>query len=235
MSLALRTFRNRFVFIADFLIIFASVLGSYALRLEYLPDFMRYYVQGALWLIGLSLIIKPAAYYWLGMYRRIWIYASINELKLIVSAVTLAWLAVSAAFLSLYGLGVVGPGFPRSVLLLDWLLSLILVGGSRLALRTLAETATPRRNGREKKILVIGAGDAGALVVKELQKNSQLGLAPVGFLDDDPAKQKHQIHGVQVIGPLHSLAHMLDLYQVDEVIIAIPSAPGKIVRMVADV
>ena len=96
------TFRNRFVLFADFLLIIVSVLGSYGLRLEFTPDFVRYYLQGALWLIGISLVIKPVIYYFFGMYRRLWIYASVNELKLIAMAVTTASVIVSVVFVTLF-------------------------------------------------------------------------------------------------------------------------------------
>lgn len=230
-----KRFRNRIVLIADFLLIIISVLGSYALRLEFTPDFVRYYVQGALWLAFLGLVIKPLVYFYFGFYRRLWIYASINELKLIAMAVTSASVIISVIFVSLFWLGVVGPGFPRSVLAIDWLLSLLLVGGFRFALRIIAESGAPRNKGKTSRILVIGAGDAGALVVKEMQKTRQVNLEPVGFLDDDPAKQRHSLLGVPVIGKLTDLAKTLDEQQVDEVIIAIPSAPGRVVRLVADV
>jgi FlaA1/EpsC-like NDP-sugar epimerase len=131
----------------------------------------------------------------------------------------------------LLGLDLVRPGMPRSALGIDWLLSLILVGGARFALRLLSEQSNIR-NGHGKHALIIGAGDAGALVVRELQKSSQLNLMPLGFLDDDPAKQRHEIYGVRVIGKLSDLARVLDNQQVDEVIIAIPTAPGSVVRSV---
>jgi FlaA1/EpsC-like NDP-sugar epimerase len=83
--------------------------------------------------------------------------------------------------------------------------------------------------------LIVGAGDAGALVVREMQRNPQANLNPVGFVDDDPAKQKQEIHGTPVIGKLDELAHLIDTKKVDEVIIAIPSAPGQVVRKVADI
>jgi FlaA1/EpsC-like NDP-sugar epimerase len=227
--------RNRFVLLVDAVLIVVSVLASYALRLDFAPDFVRYYLQSALWLIGLSLIIKPTVYYLFGLYRRLWIYASINELKVIAAAVTTASAIVSFAGLILYMLGAIGPALSRSALAIDWLLSLIFVGGARLTLRILAEAAVPRSNGKSRKVIVIGAGDAGALVVREMQKNHQINLEPVGFLDDDPAKQKHSLLGVPVIGTLNDLAKALDKHPVDEVIIAIPSAPGKLVRQVADV
>src|SRR5690348_7725958 len=131
-------YRNRFVLLADIFLILVSVVGSYALRLDFTPDFLRFYLQGALWLAGLSLLIKPLVYYFFGLYRRLWIYASISELKLIATAVTTASVLVSAAVMTLFWLGVLGPGFPRSVLAIDWLLSLILVGSARFALRILA-------------------------------------------------------------------------------------------------
>jgi FlaA1/EpsC-like NDP-sugar epimerase len=229
-------YRNRYVLLADIFLIIVSVVGSYALRLDFTPDFMRFYFQGALWLAGLSLLLKPLVYYLFGLYRRLWVYASVNELKLIATAVTTASVLVSAATMTLFWLGIIGPGFPRSVLAIDWLLSLLLVGGMRLTLRILAESSsTSRANGRLRKVLVVGAGDAGALVVKELQKNSQLNLEPIGFLDDDPAKQKQQIYNVPVVGTLTDLARVLDDRPVDEIIIAIPSAPGRVVRLVADI
>jgi len=82
--------------------------------------------------------------------------------------------------------------------------------------------------------LIVGAGDAGALVVREMQKNPQLKTSPMGFLDDDPEKQAFHIHGIPVIGKLADLEAQIDQKQVDEVIIAIPSAPGRVIRQVAD-
>jgi FlaA1/EpsC-like NDP-sugar epimerase len=95
------------------------------------------------------------------------------------------------------------------------------------------------RNGtkvtKQRNALIIGAGDAGALVAKELQKNSQLNLYPVGFLDDDTDKFKQQIHGVPVIGKIKDLTKAIETKNIQEVVIAIPSAPGRIVRIVTEV
>ena len=230
-----KNIQNRFVLIADYLLITVSVLGSYLLRFELTSDFVRFYLQGAFWFLGIALVVKPIVYYFFGLYRRLWIYASVNELKVIALAVTTSSLVVSVIFVTFFWLGVFGPGLSRSVLAIDWLLSILLIGGMRFTLRLLAESGSPRGTGKVRKIIVIGAGDAGALVVKEMQKNRQISLEPVGFLDDDPAKQNHSLLGVPVIGKLTDLARALDERQVDEVIIAIPSAPGRVVRLVADV
>lgn len=228
-------FRNRFVLLADLLLIVVSVLGSYALRLELTADFVRFYLAGAIWLIAIALLVKPLVFYWFGLYRRLWIYASVNELKLIILAVTTSSAVVSVIFVVLFWAGLFGPGFSRSVLAIDWLLSILLIGGMRFSLRVVSETNTPRNNEKTRKVMLIGAGDAGALVVKEMQKNRQINLEPVGFLDDDPAKQNQSLLGVPVIGKLGDLAKALDEHKVDEVIIAIPSAPGRVVRLVADI
>ena len=226
--------RNRFVLIGDIALILVSVLGSFALRLD--VGELPYYFPAVLLMGAVALAIKIPVFFFFGLYRRLWIYASTGELRLIIAAVTTASVLASGVMATLIVTGNVFPGMPRSALGIDWLLSLVLIGGSRFALRILAEQSmTSRANGKEKRAIVIGAGDAGALVVRELQKSSQLSLVPVGFLDDDPAKQKHSIYGVKVIGAVPDLATMIDLHHIDEVIIAIPSAPGQLLRMVNDV
>ncbi|HXF86629.1 MAG TPA: nucleoside-diphosphate sugar epimerase/dehydratase [Anaerolineales bacterium] len=226
--------RNRFVLIGDIALIIVSVLGSFALRLD--VSELPFYFPAVLLMSAVALAIKIPVYYFFGLYRRLWMYASTGELRLITAAVTSASVLVSGVMLLLIGMGMVKPGMPRSALGIDWLLSLVLIGGSRFALRILAEQSTaPRPSGKGKRALIIGAGDAGVLVARELQKSSQLNLIPVGFLDDDPAKQNHVIHGVTVIGAVNDLASAIDLHKIDEVIIAIPSAPGRLVRMVNDI
>ncbi|MEK6753522.1 MAG: nucleoside-diphosphate sugar epimerase/dehydratase [Chloroflexota bacterium] len=223
--------RNRFVLIGDIALIIVSVLGSFALRLD--VSELPFYFPAALVMSAVALTVKIPVYYFFGLYRRLWIYASTNELRLITVAVTTASVFMSGVMLPIFYFELL-PGFPRSALGIDWLLSLVLIGGSRFALRILAEQNTTLREGKTKRILIVGAGDAGALVVRELQKSSQLNLVPVGFLDDDPAKQNHQIYGVSVIGRVNKIVDVLDNQRVDEVIIAIPSAPGSIIRLVND-
>lgn len=226
-------FRNRHVLIGDVAAVIFSVLGSFALRLD--VGQLPYYFRAVLIMTAVGLLLKLPVYYFFGLYRRVWIYASVNELKLIVAAVTTASAIVTGVMLALIAVGLVQPGMPRSALGIDWLLSILLTGGLRFALRIQAEQSAGARSGKERRALVVGAGDAGALVVRELQRSAQLNLSPIGFLDDDPAKQKQQIYGVPVIGALADLGRVLDAKQTDEVIIAIPSAPGTVVRQVADV
>src|SRR5512135_2709502 len=225
--------RNRYVLYGDLALIVISVMGSFALRLDVAQ--LPYYFPAVVTMCAVALLLKVPTYYFFGLYRRVWIYASTRELRLITAAVTVGSFLTSALMLTLNALRLVAPGMPRSALGIDWLLSLVLIGGSRFALRILAEESAAPKNGKARRALIVGAGDAGALVVRELQRSSQLNITPIAFLDDDPAKQRQEIYGVPVIGPIHDLDDALETHQVDEVIIAIPSAPGRVVRRVTDV
>jgi len=224
--------RNRYVFLGDLALIIVSVMGSFALRLD--AEQLPFYFPAILIMMAVALLTKVPIYYAFGLYRRLWVYASTSELRLITVAVTTASVLTSSLMLLLISFGWILPGMPRSSLGIDWLLSLVLIGGSRFALRILAEQSASPRNGKSRKVLIIGAGDAGALVVRELQKTSQLNLLPIGFLDDDSSKQKQVINGVPVIGKVSSLPEVLDNHPVDEVIIAVPSAAGNVLRFVTD-
>lgn len=229
--------RNRYMVIIDMILTVVAVLGAYALRLE-LGALFYFYLPSAYWMIAVSLLVKIPLYYIFGLYRRLWGYASTKELRLILFAVSSASVLVSVVMIVLFTFRVFN-GFPRSVLIIDWLLSVILIGGARFTIRLVSDniSRSARASGRQqaKRTLIIGAGDAGALVVRELQKNPDLNLVPVGFLDDNPDKLKQQIHGVPVVGILSEIGKVLEHRRVDEVVIAIPSSSGKVVRMIADV
>ncbi len=228
-------YRNRTLLVGDLILIIVCVLGSFVLRVPLgarLYDF-RYQI---LTMIIVALLVKPLVYHKFGLYRRLWAYASIRELKLIAIAVTTASIIFSI-IVSLISTLMIEKDFSRLVLVIDWILSLLAVGGLRFSYRIIADSqsASKRTQSRLKRVLIVGAGDAGALVVREMQRNPQASLTPIGFVDDDPAKLKQEIHGTPVIGRLDELARLIDLKKVDEVIIAIPSAPGKVVRKVNDV
>lgn len=226
--------RNRLLLAADLSLIVVAAFGSFALRTDLGPLF-SFYLPQALWLIAIALIVKPLVFYTFGLYRRMWAYASTHELKIIVIAVTTSSVIVSLVLVLLRALDVL-PYFPRSTLPIDWLLTLVLIGGLRFSLRVLAEGQQSSRGIRtSRRVLIIGAGDAGALVVREMQKKTDIPQKPVGFLDDDPDKQNQQIHGVPVIGTLNDLSRTLMLKRIDEVVIAIPSAPGRVIRQVTEV
>ena len=232
--------RNWALLLGDLFLISVAVLGSFALRFEF-SSLFYYYLPQAWRMIILAMIIKPVIYYLFGLYRRLWAYASIRELMLVVTAVTAAsmMLSIAVTIMTYYQLQQENYiGFPRSVLVIDWMLSMILVGGLRFSSRLIAETRStaseePSDN-LSRRVLIVGAGDAGALVAREIQKNPQLNLELVCFLDDDKAKQKQQIHGIPVAGTLDDLPRVITRRRIHEVVIAIPTASGDVVRKVAN-
>ncbi|KUK97103.1 MAG: Putative polysaccharide biosynthesis protein [Anaerolineaceae bacterium 46_22] len=228
--------RNRYLLMGDIFLSAVSVLASYMIRLELVAIFPTYQVS-LLWMLGIAIVIKPLVYYFFGIYRRLWRYASIRELVLILASVSTASMIVGSAMMGLYGTRFF-IGFPRSVIIIDWLLTLIFIGGFRFIFRWIAESSSAAANNsllhslHRKWVLVVGAGDAGAMVVRELLKNPQLNMKPIGFLDDDPEKQNSKIHGVPVLAPIDDIERVFKTRHVDEVIIAIPSASGEVLRKI---
>jgi FlaA1/EpsC-like NDP-sugar epimerase len=226
--------RNRYILAIDLVLICISVVASYLLRLEVLQVYYDYMLNVGVMLL-LALILKPLIYRWFGLYQRFWVYASARELVTITLAVSTASAVVGGIMYLLNGFHVFAY-FARSVPVIDWMLSLILVGGVRFMPRFFAEGIFSRRlTAGGGQVLIVGAGDAGALVVRELEKNPQLNLRPIAYLDDDEEKQGVRIHGVPVVGKLADLGEQIDSRPINEVIIAIPSAPGWVIRQVAEV
>ncbi len=229
--------RNRFLLLGDVVLIITSVLASFALRLDLGPLFLDY-VPHMWMMVGVALVIKPLVYYLFGMYRRYWVYASTRELLLVAIATATASIGVALVIMLVIPIGWLPARFPRSVLGIDWLLSLFSVGGLRMAIRVLAESGQISQKldgmGRMRRVVVVGAGDAGVLVVREMQRNPQLHMLPVAFVDDDPEKLRKDIHGIRVSSTLRDLASVIERYRADEVVIAIPTATGRVVRQVTD-
>jgi FlaA1/EpsC-like NDP-sugar epimerase len=229
--------RNRYVLLADLGSIALCMLGAFVLRLDWFFTRSPDETAAFLYAVATGLVAKPAIFHAFGLYRRYWRYAGTADAVVTVIAVS----AASAVLALLVALGVIAgivPFFPRSIFAIDWLLTLACVVGLRLSLRLLAE-GWPASHGRTaapqaRAVLVAGAGDAGALVVREMQKNPQLGMWPVGYLDDHPAKLGKKIYGVPVVGRLDGLEDAVTRLGASEVVIAMPTAPGSVVRAVLD-
>ncbi|HTS72244.1 MAG TPA: SDR family NAD(P)-dependent oxidoreductase, partial [Gaiellaceae bacterium] len=169
--------------------------------------------------------IKLVVFVLSGFYDRWWRYVSVRDMWGIARGVTIASLV---AGLTVYFFSPVSQvRLPRSVAIMDWLLLLGLIAGSRLLARTVIERPGAGLVARGKEVLVVGAGDAGQLVIRELQRNRQLGYTPIGLIDDDPRKRNLRIHGVRVLGTTEDLPHILRDNKPDEVLIALPSASGE--------
>ena len=226
------TLRNRHFFLMDLALLPTAAVLSFALRLD--AAGMQNWTSAILVWIILSVPIKLLVFYWFGLYRQFWRYASVDELVLVALATAVGEI-VAAALLFAVVVPLSGiNSFPRSIPFIDGLLILLVVGGPRFAVR-LAEQKREReqRYGQwepEKQVLVMGAGSAGALIVKEMRANPQLGLEPVGFLDDDSGKHGFRISGVPVLGSRKDIQDLAEKHGIAEVIIAMPTAPGSAIR-----
>jgi FlaA1/EpsC-like NDP-sugar epimerase len=196
-----------------------------AFELRFDQGVPRYYDTLFRRTILIVVAIKLVVFVLFRFYDRWWRYVSIRDMWSAVRGVTAASLVAS---LTVYFFSpVTQVRLPRSVAVMDWLLLLGLIAGTRLLARSVIERPGTGIVARGKEVLIVGAGDAGQLVIREMQRNRQLGYTPIGIIDDDPRKKNLRIHGVRVLGTAADLAHILRDNRPDEVLIAIPSASGE--------
>lgn len=215
----------------DALFIALALILALVLRFE--GDLSGQYVQyvnNAIYLLPYYIILTIAFMHIFRLYHRLWQYASIGELYGILKATTTSSVLI---VLCIYTLNL--PHLPRSVYILTWLLISIFIGGSRLGWRILRDYLVNQKNSQGKNTLIIGAGDGGAMVARELLNNSSLNLTPVGFIDDNRYKQKMAVYDVPVLGRRQDIPAIVKEYQVEEIVIAIPSASGRTIREVMDI
>jgi FlaA1/EpsC-like NDP-sugar epimerase len=225
--------RNRYVLLADILMLGVAAWIAFALRfglffLTMAPEFPVF--------LGASIFIKINVFFFFGLYRRFWRYASFWDLMSVVVANAVGSLIFAAVMVWALLSGLI-PQLSRSVVPIDFLLGLALTTAVRASVRVVAETAGAQRRSRsaiQRRVLIVGAGDAGALVAREMQKNPQLGQVPVAFLDDERAKLHKRIYGVPVVGEVSELAAVTESRPVDEVVIAMSRAGGAVVRAVTE-
>jgi FlaA1/EpsC-like NDP-sugar epimerase len=224
--------RNRYLLLLDLPLIAIAAFGAFALRFEWLvwnerAEFLFFTVA--------ALLVKPVVLFVFGMYSRYWRYATSHDLLTLTLAASASSVVLAVLLTAALAFGAI-ESFSRPVLAIDWLLSLALLGGVRMAFRLMAETQPRRRADRatSRRVLIVGAGYAGTMVARELQRNPQLGMEPVGFLDDNPEKHGKWINGVRVLGPLTRLRDCVAIHKVDEVIVAMPAVGGAVVRAVAE-
>ncbi len=231
--------RNRHLFIVDLVLLPLALYLSYALRLERLALGAQW--VGFLLFAAVTLVVVPSVFYLTGVYARYWRYASIEEVVLLAGAVTIGVMLAGGLSLLIAWLTPEQLAIPRSIPLIFLLLALAVTTGPRFAIRLLARP--PRHNkashraggGPPQPVLVMGAGDAGAMIVRELKNNPHLGMEPVGFLDDDLGKHAVVIHDVPVLGDRHAIPRIAARYRVKLVIIAMPTASGKDIRDVVKI
>lgn len=175
------------------------------------------------------------SFYFFGLYNRLWQYASVGELFSITASVTVGTVANFLILLTTVQNGMFL--LPRSIPALHWMATVLLIGFSRFSWRFLRGILFKNRKlGEEKHVLIVGAGDAGATLVRELkQRQYRDNLIPVGFVDDDPSKQKMGMFGLPVLGGREDIPRLVKEYDVDEIIIAIPSASREVIGEIVDI
>lgn len=229
----MKQIRNRHFFFLDIILLPIAMYLSYMLRLERvnIAPFWAGFVLFTL----LMVVAIVLCFHWLGVYSRYWRYASVEELLLLVGATTLSTMGATVA---MFVLLVVLPqewNVPRSTPFIFLMLALACTAVPRLGLRSLAIYRRPRHhNGQDRRVLIMGAGDAGSMIVREIQRNGHLGLHVIGFVDDNKAKGGTYIYGVPVLGVAEDIPHLVETYQIVQVILAMPTAPGKVIRHVVD-
>ena len=212
---------------ADAALIAVAWLLAFQLRFDSFERIPPFYDRLVNWHILLLVVaIKLAVFTTFGFYNRWWRYVSTRDMWGAFRGVVLASVAVFLVF-TLFEVHRVN--VPRGVWFIDLLLCMAFVAGSRLLVRTIVERPLPGRIvTRGKEAIIVGAGDAGQLVVKEMQRSPALGYTPIGLLDDDSRKRNLRLHGVRVLGTTADLAHVIRDRRPDEVLIAIPSASGEL-------
>jgi FlaA1/EpsC-like NDP-sugar epimerase len=232
--------RNFWIIIGtDCLLVCAAYVLAYVIRFEadIPPDQMALLLQTLPWILPQKILIFSA----LGLYRGMWRYTSIADLINIIKATV-----ISAGIIALTLLLVRHfQGFSRSIIILDALMTLMLVGGIRLLIRMYIQRTIPAsffnptffpffNPDREKRtrLLIVGAGDAAEKMLREILENPRIRYRPVGFLDDDPRKSGRAIHGLPVLGTIDDIGTLP--IQFDEILIAIPSARGDVMRRIVD-
>ena len=222
-------FRNRHLLLLDLAFVPLATLLAFTLRFEGW-DWPAQYRSIAFWFLACALPCKMLLLYGFGLYRRLWRFASISELEVIVAATAssgLLSLVLGAVLLP--GIGVIALRVPLGVLANDALLTGVLVALPRLIVRSL-EWHRAGGGGSAHRVLIAGAGQAGGFLVKQLKSHGEIGLIPVGFVDDDRAKQGHTLHGLPVLGRLADTARVCREHAIGEILIAMPTAPGTVVR-----
>ncbi|HOI95218.1 MAG TPA: nucleoside-diphosphate sugar epimerase/dehydratase [Syntrophobacter fumaroxidans] len=228
--------------IIDAFLFAVAYYGAYLLRFEFTlpPNHLPLINALVPWVVGMKL----GVFCLFGLYRGMWRFSGLEDFWRLGQASVLSMLLIVAAVAYTDNF----TGYPRSVFLLDCVLTFLLTGGLRVCIRSyyiarntprgIRAFSLPRLNYVEKerkKILIVGAGGSGEKMLREIFDNPQLHYHVVGFLDDDPGKRGRTVHGVRVLGPADHLPRVLEQNNIEQVFISVPSATGAQMRRLIDI
>jgi UDP-GlcNAc:undecaprenyl-phosphate GlcNAc-1-phosphate transferase len=215
-TLADFTYKRRvFEVLHDLTMIVLSYYAAFLLRFD--GVLVEPYYHAFLRALPLVIVAQLAAFLVLGLYQGLWRYTSMSDLVVQGRAVVGAWIASVLAVVLVFRF----EGLSRGMFAMDLVLLMLAIGGSRVSFRLLRTWLQRFQHADSaKRVLIYGAGDGGELLLRELQNNRDLGLNPIGFVDDDPAKEGRVIHGVRVLGPLSRLGELAGAERIEEVVIS---------------
>lgn len=225
----LNRLRNRHLFLLDLILLPLAVYCSFVLRLD--APSLEPYRLGMMLYAATVIAITTFTFRQAGVYSRWWRYASVGELVLLIEAVFGATVIASVVCFGVRSAWPDSIFIPRSIPYIYLLLAIAVTAGPRLLIRASATYSAQRHNTQTATpVGVMGAGDAGAIIVRELQRNPQLGMRVVGLFDDDKEKHGMVIHGIPVLGDRHAIPATAEQAGMTKIIIAMPTAPGREIR-----
>lgn len=216
--------KNRRIVVATVHLLQAAIANYLAFVLRFESILIPKYLDLFLTYLPLLLMIRLVFYLQAGLHKGLWRYSSTEDLIKIVWSTTLGSLVFVIIVRYLFG----DTEYPRSIYVLDWLLLIMISGGSRLFMRIFREHLHTESLG--KKILLVGAGDAGEMIVRDMKNNPKYAYKPIGFIDDDPYKAGLSIHGVPIFGPKKIIGEVIEKHKPEEILISIPSARYKTIK-----
>ncbi len=231
--------RNRYFLLMDLVILSITPALALWLRLDG-TDAVAQLWQPLLVYTLLAGAVRVAVFFGFDLYGRYWRYASVGELAQVILAVLISSVAVIGLFFTARALDDFTPvlslnALPRSLPFISSLMIMLFIGGNRFVVRLADRAVRPKANGPVVRVAIMGAGDAGAMMARELKNNPQLGMDPVAFFDDDLGKHDVRIHNVPVLGSRRDIPEVVKELKISQVIIAMPTAPGKIIREIVDI
>lgn len=228
--------RNRHFLIIDTLVLAAMPVLALFIGLNNSFAIAPYLQELALVTL-MFVAVKLTVFYTFGFYRRYWRYAGIDELGYIGMLICVALVLETVLLQPVYYLvGLPAIGLPRSLLLLDALLSFIIIGCIRFSIPAIERLQERGQKFQHcDRLLIVGAGSAGISLLQKMQQSPQLGLYPAAFIDDDPKKLNLRIRGISVLGNRYQIPEIVRSLNIRKVIIAIPTASGKEIREIVEI
>jgi FlaA1/EpsC-like NDP-sugar epimerase len=234
-------YKNFFIIVGfDIVLLTGALYGAYLVRFEF--DIPPLFLSRFLMILAPVLLVKLTVFYFFDLYAGMWRFTSIADLFNIIKASSVATLII----VSLILLRTRFEGFSRSVFLIDWCFTILFASGFRLAVRFYFETGKENQSWLVtfqsvyrpfkrkipgcKNLLIIGAGNCGEKILREIRDNARLTYNVIGFLDDDRVKVGKKIHGIPVLGTLQDIKTIAGKFHADELLIAIPSANATQMR-----